>query len=208
MQRMCTQMCMLMSNLFNLHTCTYMVLKYTCLNAYHTLRQNAHALVHARLCNGAETSLPWKLLRTVLTLVQTSCRLSFAARLATVSTISVAWRCSLKKTVKIHASSWCGRRCNVAQTPFDHLRWCRPHPDCLRFALEAWPRGSPSQNYIFAIFPRVFGISVKWMKIAICIHMHRHTYIHILTVTYTHAHKHAYMHTHIHMNAYAHQCTN
>jgi len=28
--------------------------------------QNAHALVHARLCNGAEASLLWKLLRTCL----------------------------------------------------------------------------------------------------------------------------------------------
>jgi len=32
----------------------------------HTLRKNAHALVHARLCNNAEASLPWKLLRTYL----------------------------------------------------------------------------------------------------------------------------------------------
>jgi len=28
--------------------------------------QNAYALVHARICNGAEASLPWKLLRTHL----------------------------------------------------------------------------------------------------------------------------------------------
>jgi len=26
--------------------------------------KNAYGLVHARLCNGAEASLPWKLLRT------------------------------------------------------------------------------------------------------------------------------------------------
>jgi len=31
-----------------------------------TLRKNAYGLVHARLCNGAEASLPWKLLRTYL----------------------------------------------------------------------------------------------------------------------------------------------
>jgi len=30
----------------------------------HTLRKNAYGLVHARLCNDAEASLPWKLLRT------------------------------------------------------------------------------------------------------------------------------------------------
>jgi len=32
----------------------------------HTLRKNAYGLVPARLCNGAEASLPWKLLRTYL----------------------------------------------------------------------------------------------------------------------------------------------
>ena len=32
----------------------------------HTLRKNEYGLVHARLCNGAEASLPWKLLRTYL----------------------------------------------------------------------------------------------------------------------------------------------
>ena len=38
----------------------------TCRNAFILSVKNAHALVHARLCNGAETSLPWKLLRTYL----------------------------------------------------------------------------------------------------------------------------------------------
>jgi len=38
----------------------------TCQNACILSATNAHALVHARLCNGAETSLPWKLLRTYL----------------------------------------------------------------------------------------------------------------------------------------------
>jgi len=32
----------------------------------HTLRKNAYGLVHARLCNSAEASLPWKLLQTYL----------------------------------------------------------------------------------------------------------------------------------------------
>jgi len=65
-------------HLFNIHTCTCMVLKFVCLNACHTLRKNAHAPVHARLCHGAEISLPWKTLRIVLSLMQTSCRLLFA----------------------------------------------------------------------------------------------------------------------------------
>ena len=64
-------------------------------------------LVHARLCNGVAASLPWKLLRTYLescaNIVQAvvycppfrppSCQQS------------VARRCSLKKSVQIHASS-------------------------------------------------------------------------------------------------------
>ena len=50
------------------------------LKCMHTLHKNAHALVHARLCNGAEASLPCKLLRTYLesctSIVQTVvCRL-------------------------------------------------------------------------------------------------------------------------------------
>jgi len=38
----------------------------TCLNACILSAENAHAPVHARLFNGAETSLSWKLLRTFL----------------------------------------------------------------------------------------------------------------------------------------------
>jgi len=48
-----------------------------------TLRKNEYGLVHARLCNGAAASLPWKLLRTYLeSLARTSCRLLFTARSA------------------------------------------------------------------------------------------------------------------------------
>jgi hypothetical protein len=38
----------------------------TCLNACMFSAKNAHAPVHARLCNGTELFLPWKLLRTYL----------------------------------------------------------------------------------------------------------------------------------------------
>ena len=38
----------------------------TCRNVCILSAKTAHALVHARLCNGAEASLPWKLLRTYL----------------------------------------------------------------------------------------------------------------------------------------------
>jgi len=40
---------------------------------------NADTTAHAHLCNGAATLLPWKLLQTILSLVQASCRLLFAA---------------------------------------------------------------------------------------------------------------------------------
>jgi len=82
--------------------------------------------VHARICNGAEASLPWNYceLTRILSLAQASCRLWFdarpAARPAAVSTKSVARRCSLKKSVQIHASSWRGRQCGVARASFDH----------------------------------------------------------------------------------------
>ena len=39
------------------------MLNNTC-ECMHTLRKNAYGMTHARLCNVAETSLPWKLLRT------------------------------------------------------------------------------------------------------------------------------------------------
>ena len=38
----------------------------TCWNACILSAKNSHALVHVRLCNGAEASLPWKLLQTYL----------------------------------------------------------------------------------------------------------------------------------------------
>jgi len=65
--------------------------------------------------------------------------------------------CSFKKSVQIHATSWRGRRCSVAQASSDHPRWCRPHPVCQWFTL-AHGRGShPQQKSIFAaIFAGVF----------------------------------------------------
>jgi len=96
-------------------------------------KKNAYGLVYARLFNCAAASLPLRLLRTYLesctNIVQTvvycppyrppSCWQSFARR------------CSLKKSVQIHASSWRGRHCGVTQASSDHPRWCRPHPVCL-----------------------------------------------------------------------------
>ena len=42
-----------------------MVLNNTC-ECKPTVLKNAYGLVHARICNGAAASLPWKLLRTYL----------------------------------------------------------------------------------------------------------------------------------------------
>jgi len=91
----------------------------------------------------------------------------FAARLAAVSTKSVAWCCSLTKTFQIHASSWRSRHCGVAQASFDHARWCRPHPVCLWFALEAWPRSSPIKNFYFCHFSRVFRFFLPYLILSI-----------------------------------------
>jgi len=50
----------------NVHTCTCMVLTTPVKNACILSAENAYGLVHARLCNGAEASLTWKLLQTYL----------------------------------------------------------------------------------------------------------------------------------------------
>jgi len=100
----------------------------------HTLRRKRtcamrfYATVQKPLCHGICCEL-------ILSLARTLYRLSFAARPAVVSTKSVTRRCSLKKSVQIHANSWRGRCCSVAQASFDHPRWCRPHPVCFWFAL-------------------------------------------------------------------------
>ena len=82
LQRVCSQMCMLMSN----NTCM------TCTPAYalapripvsctpHPLQTTADTPSHAHLCNCAATTLSWKLLLAMLSHVQTSCRLLVAAR--------------------------------------------------------------------------------------------------------------------------------
>jgi len=48
----------------NVHPCTCMVLTTPVENACILSAKNAYVLVHARICNSAKDSLPWKLLRT------------------------------------------------------------------------------------------------------------------------------------------------
>jgi len=52
-------------------------------------------------------------------------------------------------TVRIHASPWSSRSCVVTQTSSDHPRSCEPHPVCLWFALEAWPRSLSITKFYF-----------------------------------------------------------
>jgi len=93
--------------------------------------------------------------------------LMFAACPAAASTKSVARRCSLKKSVQIHASSWRGRRCGLAQASFDHPCWCRPHPVCLWVALETWPRSSSIKELYFRYLFTWVSILVRNSLIAL-----------------------------------------
>ena len=68
-------------------------------------------LVHARLCDGAAASLPWKLLRTYFESCANIVQAVVSARPPAPSSSMppscqpVVLRCSLKKSVQIHASS-------------------------------------------------------------------------------------------------------
>ena len=77
--------------------------------------KNAYALVHAHPCNSADTSLPLRLLRTYLESCASIVQAAVAARSTAISTKLVAHRCSLQKSIQIHASSWRGCRCVAAQ---------------------------------------------------------------------------------------------
>jgi len=115
----------------------------------HTLRKKCictRACAHMQQCRRvfameATANLSWVLRE------HRACRLplALAARPA-VSTKPVARRCSPKKSFKIHASSWRGRRCGVVQASFDHPRWCRPRPVCLWVALALGRRPHPQQS--------------------------------------------------------------
>jgi len=82
-----------------MHTLSKKMHMHLCMHTYETVQK--------LLCHGTYCEL-------ILRLGQASYRLSFATRPPAVSTNSVAWLCSLKKSVQIHASPWRGRRCGVA----------------------------------------------------------------------------------------------
>jgi len=118
----------------------------------------AHAMVQKLLCRSHKSCC-----KLILSLARASCRLSFSARPPLGPTKSVVWRCSFKKSVQIHASSWRSRRCSDAQASSDHPRWCRLHPVCLRLsvALALGHGGYPSQKSHFTIFLREFLIVLR-----------------------------------------------
>jgi len=161
LQRACTQMCTLMSqHLFNVHIYTCMALKAPVWMHATLPAKNAHIPRHVRLCNDAEASLPWKLLRTYLE----SC-----ASIVQAVVWHPSYRCLdeigrltlvARETVQIHASSWRSRRCGVAQASFDHSCWCRPHPVCPWVALMLGRGVHFIKSSIFAIFWREFSGSL------------------------------------------------
>jgi len=125
--RKCVRWCS--QHLFNVHTCTCMVLTTPLeMHAYSPQKMHMHSCMRAYatvqnlLCHVSYCEL-------IFSLARASCRLLFAAHPPAVSTKSVAWRCSLKKSVQIHASSWRGRRCGVSQVSLDHPRWVQTSSD-------------------------------------------------------------------------------
>jgi len=72
------QICTLMSK----NTCITYTPAYAL--APHPPQTNTDTPTHARLCNGAASTLPWKLLRTILSLVEASCRLLVSTHLPSV----------------------------------------------------------------------------------------------------------------------------
>jgi len=120
----------------HMHIHIYIYLHNSCMCAYATVQQ--------LLCHGSYCKL-------ILSLARTSCRLSFPPALLPLRRAGRPPASQfLKKSVQIHASSWRGRRCGVAQASSDHLRWCGPHPVCLWFTLAHVRGPHPRQESIFA----------------------------------------------------------
>jgi len=124
----------------------------TCLNAYHTPRKKCTCIRSCVPMQWCRNFSAMDLLRTHLESCASILQAVVSARPTAVSTKPDARRCSLKKSVQIHASSWHGRRCGVAQASFNHPPWCRPHPVCLWFALAVGRGPQPPQSSISTMF--------------------------------------------------------
>jgi len=153
----------------HIHICIYIC---TCTHVYiylYNSRIRARATVQQLPCHGSYCEL-------TLSLARTSCRLAFqpallplrraccppspASRRPTLfvapSPDAVHRHCSLKKSVQIHASSWRGRCCGIAQASSDHPHWCRPHPVCLWVALALGRAEATRHRNAFSPFSREF----------------------------------------------------
>jgi len=143
-------------HLSNVHTCTCMVLNNTCRNAFHTLHKKcicARACVHIQRCRSFFAT---KLMRTYLE----SCASIIQAVLCRPPNCCLDQTCRptlfAQKSVQIHASSWRGRRCGVAQASFNHPRWCKPCSVYILIALALSHRDHFIKNSILTIFLREF----------------------------------------------------
>jgi len=127
--------CWCQKHLCNVHTCTHSGHLFSATPT----TMNTHTHAHARLCNGAITSLPETVenyLESCASIVQ-----AIATRPPVVSTMSRLTTCSLKKTILIHANSWRGLRCVVAQASSNHPRWCGTHPGSQSLVcIRVWTR--------------------------------------------------------------------
>jgi len=156
----------------------------------HTLCKNACELVHARLCNGAEPSLPWKLLRTYLescaSIVQAvicrppSCRLdkiscpTLFAQEIRPNPRQLMTRSPLRCCASIIQSSMLVQ----ASSSLSISRPC------------AWPRRLLVTRIHFRHFLHEFSQT----------HIHTHTQ----TLTHAHTRQHTRQHTHTHCDVHAH----
>ena len=129
-----------------------MVRNNTCKCMLTLCKKNAYGLVYVRLFNCAAASLPWRLLRTYLE----SCANIVQAVVycppyrPPSCWQSVARRCSLKKSVLIHASSWRGRHC-VLHKHHPIIRVGAGLIQHLRLTTEA----TRKRNAFLPFFPRV-----------------------------------------------------
>jgi len=132
----------------HIHICIHIcICTYVYIYLHNSCMRNC-ATVQQLPCHGSYCEL-------ILSLARTSCRLSFPPALLPLRRAGrppagQLPTCLIKKYVQIHASSWRGRRCSVAQASSDHPCWFGPHPVCLWFTL-AHGRGShPRQKSMFA----------------------------------------------------------
>jgi hypothetical protein len=133
----------------------------------HTLCKNAYGLVHARLCNSAAGSLPWKLLRTYLescaNIVQAvichppSCRLALTR--PPLSPDAVRLRNPSKSTLAHGAVA--------AAVLHKHHPIIRVGAGLIQFVYGSRSHlaygGYPSQKCVFAIFARFFCQVINWV---------------------------------------------